>query len=288
VPRTRSRTSPWAWLAFLVACCVVAGAFLLNTNAPEAPAAASAGTVPAPDTGPVRPLANDCSAGVVHLTFDDGPNLHTDLLLDRLAALHVKAIFFVMGERVPGREATIRREVAEGHSVQNHSYRHFDLATGKDLTGVERRPWGESQIRFELQHDNEVIEAAGAPRPTQYRPPYGSVSPEVDAIARSLGLRLVMPWSDSDARLFADSKDTEAGVTTPDIVRNVVAGLHRGVIITMHDGEEGVTLNSAAALQEIVDAMNERHLCADTALPRDATGGVFDGPGSTGSSGHPE
>jgi peptidoglycan/xylan/chitin deacetylase (PgdA/CDA1 family) len=278
--RTRTRTSPWAWLAFLLACSVVAAAFLVNPQAPVAPVPASAAGTgptsgPAPAPGPVRPLANDCSAGVVHFTFDDGPNLHTDLLLDRLAALHVKATFFVMGERVVGREATIRREVAEGHSVQNHTYRHFNLVTGEDLAGVERRPWGESQIRFELQHNNEVIEAAGAPRPAEYRPPYGSVSPEVDAVARSLGLRLIMPWGDTNGTLFADSRDTEAGASTQDIVRNVVTGLHPGVIITMHDGEQGVTLNSAAALQEIVDTMNVRHLCTDTALPRDATGGVF-------------
>ncbi|MCU1626291.1 MAG: pgdA [Pseudonocardia sp.] len=293
----RAGFSPWAWLAFLAACGFVAAALTVSppTGGTSAPAAvvvdqqASTDEVAAQSSGgAARPLANDCSGGTVHFTFDDGPNVHTPLLLDRLAALHLKATFFVMGERVAGREQIIRREVAEGHSVQNHSYRHFNLVTGTDLAGVGRTPWGASQIEFELIMDNRVITAAGAPTPTQYRPPYGSVNLEVDKIATKLGLRLIMPWSDHDDMLFDDSHDTEAGVTADVVARNVLEGLHPNSIITMHDGEQAATLHSTAALQPIVDAMNERHMCASTELPADSTGGVFSAPGRGGSSGHPE
>ena len=43
-------------------------------------------------------------SGITHehtiaLTFDDGPNAHTNEVLDALKELHVKATFFIVGER---------------------------------------------------------------------------------------------------------------------------------------------------------------------------------------------
>jgi peptidoglycan/xylan/chitin deacetylase (PgdA/CDA1 family) len=66
--------------------------------------------------------AGDCA-----LTFDDGPGPHTGLLLDSLAKKGVKATFFVLGEHVRQHPDLIRRMVAEGHEVENHSWDHPDM-----------------------------------------------------------------------------------------------------------------------------------------------------------------
>jgi peptidoglycan/xylan/chitin deacetylase (PgdA/CDA1 family) len=257
---------------------VVAAAVLISRPADPHPvptvAAAADVAVPA-SAGPARPVAGDCSGGVVYLTFDDGPLDRTPALLDRLAQLNLKATFFVVGERIAGREGVVRREVAEGHSVQNHSFHHFNLVTGVDLDGMARSPWGASQIESELRRTSEALVAAGAPRPTEYRPPYGAVDRRVDDAARRTGLRLVMPWSDDRSGNIVDSHDTEAGVTADDVAANVTSGLRAGAIVSMHDGEAGPTLNSIAALQAIVDAMNRKHLCSSAGIRPDATGGVF-------------
>ena len=59
------------------------------------------------------------------LTFDDGPNPPTtNRILDALAAECVKATFFIIGRNAEQAPATVRREIAEGHSVGHHSFSH--------------------------------------------------------------------------------------------------------------------------------------------------------------------
>jgi peptidoglycan/xylan/chitin deacetylase (PgdA/CDA1 family) len=57
----------------------------------------------------------------VALTVDDGPDAAgTPAILDTLARHGAHATFFLLGERVPGREALVRRIVAAGHEIGNH------------------------------------------------------------------------------------------------------------------------------------------------------------------------
>ena len=77
---------------------------------------------PKPVTPPVvSPTVSPGSAGVIYLTFDDGPGAHTARLLDILKKYNVKATFFVTGG---GDRSLIAREAQEGHSVGIHSFSH--------------------------------------------------------------------------------------------------------------------------------------------------------------------
>ncbi len=60
-------------------------------------------------------------AGIVYLTFDDGPSEHTARLLNVLKKYGVKATFFVTGF---GDDAMIKREFDEGHTVALHTNTH--------------------------------------------------------------------------------------------------------------------------------------------------------------------
>lgn len=61
----------------------------------------------------------------LYLTFDDGPNEgYTERLLDVLAANQAKATFFLLGEQIERHPDLVRRMVAEGHMLGNHSYNH--------------------------------------------------------------------------------------------------------------------------------------------------------------------
>ncbi len=60
-------------------------------------------------------------AGVIYLTFDDGPGAYTAQLLDILAKYNVKATFFVTGN---GSDDMIKREYDEGHAVGLHTFSH--------------------------------------------------------------------------------------------------------------------------------------------------------------------
>src|SRR4030081_1426718 len=88
-----------------------------------------------PSAAPVKPKATPTPAepaitfNSVHvdglfiaLTFDDGPNATlTPKLLDLLAARHLKATFFVVGQNAADHPDILKRAVREGHEIANHS-----------------------------------------------------------------------------------------------------------------------------------------------------------------------
>lgn len=285
-PRHPDRRGWWQWLPFGLGCASILTAVSLHW--PQIPAALGHGWIDgaarsepagapvdpvAKSNAPWRPVENDCSGGVVYFTFDDGPYTNTPTLLDRLDALNLRATFYVIGDRIQGREAILQRELADGHSIQSHTFHHTNLVTGVDVNGVKHQPWGKSQIRADLQRSIDAIVGVGAPRPTQYRPPYGEITAAIDRVAADLGLRLVMSWKTGSAGKIVDSADTEDASTAADIARTVTAGLQDEAIVTMHDGGGEATLNSIIALQSIVDGMNAKRLCSSRDMRPDATGG---------------
>jgi len=61
------------------------------------------------------------------LTFDDGPHPEfTPRLLDQLAAVGIRATFFVVGQQAQKFPGLIRRMAAEGHEVGNHTWTHSE------------------------------------------------------------------------------------------------------------------------------------------------------------------
>ncbi len=122
-------------------------------------------------------VSPDCA-----LTFDDGPADHTGALLDALAAKSVKATFFVVGVKVRRHPELVRRMIAEGHEVENHSYDHPDMLK---LSEPER-------LR-EIADTDALLEGLGA-TPHFFRPPYGAYDAQLVADARRDGLEVVL-WS---------------------------------------------------------------------------------------------
>ncbi len=235
----------------------------------------------------VRPVNNDCSAGTVELTFDDGPTATTPSVISRLQALNLKGTFFVLGEEIAGSaigQQTIRDEYAAGFGVQNHTYNH------KSFTGTSTgtAPLTDAQIVQELDSASDAIVAAGVPKPTLYRPPYGDINAHADQVARDAGYRIVMPWSTATGNII-DSRDWTSGVTAADVVRNVTVGytdasgqffpgMKADSIIAMHDADPIGTPKTIDALQGIVDYMNANHFCSTSTIRPDATGGVVPPP----------
>jgi len=122
-------------------------------------------------------FSSDCA-----ITFDDGPGAHTGQLLDVLKAKGVHATFFVLGQHVKQYPDTIRRMVAEGHEVENHSWDHPDM---KKLDEPTRQK--------EMEDTVAQLKNLGV-TPHYFRPPYGSYDPSLAAQAHKDGLELVL-WS---------------------------------------------------------------------------------------------
>jgi peptidoglycan-N-acetylglucosamine deacetylase len=102
----------------------------------------------------------------IALTFDDGPSAAlTPKLLDLLAAHHIKATFFVIGENVAEHPEIVSRAAREGHEIGNHSWSHPNLGKMSD-----------ESVRRQLQQTDDAIKSATGNRPTLMRPPYGSIT----------------------------------------------------------------------------------------------------------------
>src|SRR3982075_963025 len=69
----------------------------------------------------------------IAMTFDDGPSEKlTPKLLDLLAAHHIKATFFVIGENVTEHPEIVARAAREGHEIGNHSWSHPNFGKMSD------------------------------------------------------------------------------------------------------------------------------------------------------------
>ena len=71
-------------------------------------------------------------AHTIALTFDDGPNAHTDEVLDALKEMHVKATFFIVGNQARRHPDVLARIARDGHLLANHSATHAFLGSSYD------------------------------------------------------------------------------------------------------------------------------------------------------------
>src|SRR5262250_3305758 len=102
----------------------------------------------------------------IAMTFDDGPSATlTPKLLDLLAAHHIKATFFVIGENVAEHPEIVARAAREGHEIGNHSWSHPNFGKMSD-----------ESVRRQLRQTDDAIKSATGQRPTLLRPPYGSIT----------------------------------------------------------------------------------------------------------------
>ena len=179
----------------------------------------------------------------VALTFDDGPNPGaTPAILESLARAGVKATFFILGRHAQRWPDLVRRVRDEGHTVGNHGYHHRKLHFK-----------GPGYVREDLSLGTETIERACGERPRLFRAPHGFRSPWVNAVARSLGQRVV-GWSLG----VWDSARPGADI----IARRTIDGARNGSILLLHDGDgydpEGDRRQTAQALPAICDGLRER------------------------------
>lgn len=164
-------------------------------------------------------------------------------MLDALDRLDARATFFVVGSGIAAGGQALRRAVACGHELANHSWAHRDLS---------RAPAGtEADLR---RASRELHTVAGA-EPALFRAPYGRWSPALVRAARGAGLRSV-GWD-------VDSRDW-AGIGPTAIVENVLARARPGSIVLLHDGagERGATVE---ALGRIVPVLHEEGIATVTA-----------------------
>jgi peptidoglycan/xylan/chitin deacetylase (PgdA/CDA1 family) len=207
---------------------------LVTTSPSTAP------TAPATPTRPAKPPAVRYTTRTknVALTFDDGPDpINTPKLLDLLRRHHVKATFCLVGHRARDHKDIVRRIVAEGHTLCNHSWQHL-----QDL-GKRRSAY----LARDLEATNEQIHKAVPGAPIGYfRAPYGNFSPRLNGFAAAQGMSPIA-WNVDDGGV-----DTAEYGTGTRMVQHIVATVKRqirqGSIVLSHDNGKPFTITAYRVL----------------------------------------
>jgi peptidoglycan/xylan/chitin deacetylase (PgdA/CDA1 family) len=179
-------------------------------------------TIEAPATQYFGPTLVHGRGHVVALTFDDGPNARTTpAILALLERNHIRATFFVVGRAVARNPELARRMVRDGDEIGNHTQTHAHLNFCLTQSSIDR----------EIEGAQAAVVAATGQRPRYLRPPFGARDFAAIDAARRHGLRVVM-WT----AMLGD----EAARTTPAALADeLLAQVHDGAIIIMHDGDQG-------------------------------------------------
>ena len=105
----------------------------------------------------------------VYLTFDDGPGIESDKILDVLKDEGVQATFFVNGKDDDYSKKVYKRIVNEGHTLGMHSFSHLydDIYSSKE------------SFREDTKKEYEFLHKITGQYPKYYRFPGGSSSGKI-------------------------------------------------------------------------------------------------------------
>jgi peptidoglycan-N-acetylglucosamine deacetylase len=173
------------------------------------------------------------SGPYIALTFDDGPHpTLTPKLLDLLAAHHIRATFFVIGQNVAEHPEIVARAAREGHEIGNHSWSHPILGKMPD-----------ESVRRQLRQTQDAIESATGTKPTLLRPPYGSLTTRQKRwIHDEFGYEIIL-WD-------VDPLDWKR--PGPTVVCNrIVKETRAGSIVLAHDIHPGTIAAMASTLDQL-------------------------------------
>lgn len=177
----------------------------------------------------------------VYLTFDEGyENGNTATILDALARNGVRATFFVTETYIRANPALVRRMVAEGHVVGNHSATHPSMPTLAKDPKAFAAELTKTAKTFKDTTGQEIAQI--------FRPPMGEYSPLSLWRTQSLGYESIF-WSFAHKDWLVDDQPPVA--TT---VKRILDGSHPGAIYLLH----GVSSSDTQALDDAIAGLREQ------------------------------
>ena len=170
----------------------------------------------------------------IALTFDDGPTGNeggrTERLLDGLKQRNAHATFFLCGYRVKDFNSMMKRYLAEGHEVGNHTMDHRLAHEVSD---------GDYE---QVSSNNDLIQSYTGQKPTLFRPCGGEYNDSVQTSMKQLGMPLIL-W-DVDT---LDWKYRDAA----SVKQHILDGAQDGAIVLEHDLYETTVEGVLAAIDEL-------------------------------------
>lgn len=186
-------------------------------------------TAPVAST-PVKPAGNPTAVAkgnkTIFFTFDDGPDpVWTPQVLEVLAKYNAHATFFELGSMQDQHPSLKDQVLAAGNSIGSHSISHAQL----------------TKVSAAKRH-HEIFDG---PSSKCFRPPYGAENAKVKADIKAAGMTPVL-WD-------VDTLDWQRPGKQA-IVNSILAGVHSGSVILMHDAG-GNRSQTVAALDEVLETL---------------------------------
>ncbi|KAM0343743.1 hypothetical protein ACHAPU_008168 [Fusarium lateritium] len=198
------------------------------------------------DIAPGFAIYSCTQEGTIALTFDDGPFVYTDSVLDQLAAVGFKATFFVNGYNIGNiadYQSTVTRMIDEGHQIASHTY--VTIATDTSTRKLMSRSYGHPNLvglqDFDIEQQmsllgNEISSLIGK-YPVYMRPPYFSFNDHTLQVLGQLGYKVIIADIDTN-----DWRYSSGGVEPSLAAFN--SGLNNGgSIVLMHDVHQNTVDN---------------------------------------------
>jgi len=184
-----------------------------------------------------KPTAQSAMGKPIALTFDDGPwTNNTAQTLDFLKKNNIKATFFVVGRQVQRYPQLVKRIVAEGHAIGNHTWSH------------QYHMYNSAGAASEIDKTADIVYKTTGVKTNLFRPPGGFLNNGLAAYAKQKKYALIM-WS-------ADSLDWR--YHSPNTLLNrVLKEASAGGIVLMHDGG-GDRSKTIQALPQLIADLKKR------------------------------
>ncbi|KAM6488201.1 cystathionine beta-lyase [Trichoderma sp. SZMC 28011] len=157
---------------------------------------------------------------IIALSLDDAPSAHTDEIMQVLRENDAHATFFVIGQQVEGREAILRKLVAQGHELGNHAMRDEPSSS---LSNDEL----ERQVKEVKAMLTTAYEAEGKILPNNYfRPGSGWFNHRMRDLLGNRGFRIVL------GSIYPHDPQIPYPSTN---AKHILSMAHPGGIIICHD-----------------------------------------------------
>lgn len=189
----------------------------------------------APDNGQIY-LTFDC--GYEYTATIEGEQVRvTEWILDILAEKQVKGVFFVTMDYCKKQPELVRRMIADGHAVGNHSNTHPSMPTLSIDKMVD-----------EVMILHDYVQEHFGYTMTLFRPPEGAFSVQSLAVVQSLGYKTVH-WSFAHRDWVTnDQPDPTEALNT------ILTKAHGGAIYLLH----AVSVTNATVLSDAIDGFIQK------------------------------
>ncbi len=175
----------------------------------------------------------------IYVTFDAGyENGNTEKILDTLKKHNVPAAFFLVANYIDREPELVKRMVAEGHIVANHTMSH------PDMSEIESKEKFSAEL---LGLSDKYKSLCGSDMKKFYRPPQGKFSEKNLEMAKELGYKTIF-WSLAYVDWYDDKQPSHK-----EAMKTLTERIHPGAIVLLHSTSK----TNAEILDELLSEWKE-------------------------------